>query len=274
MLRKIALFCSILPVFGASNAGLVASLAGTAMTGASTPVASLQWIADGAVVETGANSKLVVILLNGHRFELGAKARATVGPAKLWNTSGPVRELDPLPPMPKAAPLTVASDGGAAGRFRGAGKIQELCPRDGMIALPGSGKLSFRAVDGAVAYQIVLEDADGNEVAQQQTTATEIAVPLQPAMQYSWRIGALDKSGTVTAKDHANFATASEEQVKERKAFAEALGSNPALLAEVDFEAGLVREAIEEFTAAVHANPADTAAKRGLEIARSALAGK
>lgn len=274
MLQKIVvLFCSILPAFGASNAALIASLSGTATIDKSTPVRSLDWLADGAVLQVGAGSKAIVILLNGRRFELGANARATVGPVRLGKTSGPVHELDPLPPMPKIAPLEIASDAGAATRFRGAGNIKDMCPREGMAALPGLGKLSFQPVDGASAYQIVVEDADGNRVAQRQTTAAEIDVPLQPAARYSWRVRALGPAG-VMAEDQAAFVTLAEDQVAARKAFAKAIGPNSALLAEVDFRAGLVREAIDEFNAALQADPSDRDARRGLERLQSVLAGK
>ena len=63
-----------------------------------TRVSSVDWLTEGAVLRTGEKSKALIILLNGHRFELGANARATIGPTQLWNTSGPVREMAPLPP--------------------------------------------------------------------------------------------------------------------------------------------------------------------------------
>lgn len=270
-IRRIALLCSILPAFGASNAALVASLAGAATVDKSKPVASLQWLADGAVLRIAANSKVVVILLNGHRFELGGNAQARIGPTELWNTSGPVRELAPLPPMPKVAPLQLSSDAAAAARFRGAGNIKDLCPR--VAALPGGGKLSFHGVEGASAYQIVLEDAGGDAVAQQQTSATEIAVTLQPGSHYSWRVRAIGPAGVI-AEEQAGFVTLSSDQAGARTAFANAVGVNSALLAEVDFATGLLCEAVDEFSAALQANREDVAIRSGLERARAALAGK
>jgi len=273
MLWKIALFGSILPVFGATNAALVASLAGTAVTDQSKPVAVLEWISDGAVLHTGDNSKIVVILLNGHRFELGPNARATVGAAHLWNMAGPIRELTALPPMPKPAPLRVAAEATPATSFRGGGEIRGLYPRQGMYALPGPGKLSFQAVEGAAAYSIVLEDSDGNAIADRQSAKPEIEVSLEAAKNYSWRVRAMGAAGVI-AEAQASFATFSGEQAKARTAFATAVESNPALLAEVDLEDGLLREAIGEFHAALQANPADAAARRRLARAESALAGK
>jgi len=274
MFRRIALFWSIFPAFGASNAALVASLAGTATTGQLTRVSSLDWLAEGAVLRTGERSKVVVILLNGHRFELGSNARATIGPTQLWNTAGPVRETAPLPPMPRAAPLEVAADTVAATRFRGATNIEELCPREGMGALPGTTKLSFRRVEGATAYHVVLDDEFGNTVVQQQTSSTEILLPpLQPASHYSWRVRALGEAGVI-AEDQASFVTLSKEQMLTREAFAKAIGRNLAVLAEIDFEAGLVREALDGFRAALKMNPSDPATRRGLAQVQSAVAGK
>lgn len=269
MLAKMALFCSIVPAF-AQNAALVASLSGRAETGKSKPVLTLDWLADGAVIHVGAESKAVIILLNGHRFELGAHARATIGPAKLGNTSGPVRELDPLPPIPKAAPLNIQSDAAAVSRFRGTGMLKEMCPRAGMAALPESAKVSFHPVEGASVYEIVLENADGETVAERQTRATEIEVPLDPASHYFWRVRALGPAGVI-AEDQAAFVTLSKEEAGARKAFAAAIGADPALAGEVDFESGLICEAMEEFSAALGKHPMDPAAKRGLERARSAL---
>jgi hypothetical protein len=274
MLRKIVMLWWVLPAFGASNAALIASLVGTATTNQTMRVSSLDWLAEGAVLCTGEKSKAVVILLNGRRFEVGANARATIGPTELRKTSGPVREMVPLPPLPLAAPLDVTSDTVAAVRFRGATNIQELCPREGMAVLPGAAKLSFHQVEGATVYQVVLDGEDGNTVVQQQTSSTKISVPpLQPASRYSWRVRALGKAGGI-AEDRASFVTFSKEQVHARQAFANAIGRNLALLAEIDFESGLVCEALDGFRAVLKINPGDTAMRRGLARVESALAGK
>ena len=273
-MRIIALFWWILPAFGASNAALIASVAGTATTNRLIKVSSLDWLAEGAVLRTGEKSKALVILLNGRRFELGANARATIGPTQLRNTSGSVREMVPLPPMPRAAPLDGTADAVAAVRFRGATNIQELCPREGMAALPASARLSFHQVEGATAYQVVLEGEDGNPVVQQQTSSTEISVPpLKPASHYSWRVRALGQAGVI-AEDQANFVTLSKEQVQARQAFANAIGRNLALLAEIDFNSGLVREALDGFRAALKIKPEEPEMRRALAQIESALAGK
>jgi hypothetical protein len=47
-----------------------------------------------------------------------------------------------------------------------------------------------------------------------------------------------------------------------------------ALLAEVDFESGLVREAIDGLQAALRLAPQDAAIKRDLDRVQAALAGK
>lgn len=283
LLRPVMLFCCVLPVFAADSA-LIASLSGNVTGqvphGKQASVSRLDWLAAGTVLHTSAKSSVTVLLSNGRRFELGPAASATVGPTGLLHVTGPARELAPLPAIPKPAPLAMASDTVAVTRFRGGGKIAELCPRRGMAALAGSAKLSFQRVDGAVAYQIVLEDENGDKIVEQRSESTEIAVPLlKTASHYSWRVRALGPAGVI-AEDQAGFLTLSDEQAQARQAFASGLrtamepSAALALLAEVDFESGLVREAIDGFQAALRLAPEDAAITRHLDRVQAALAGK
>jgi hypothetical protein len=279
----VVLFCYVLPILGADSA-LIASLSGNVTAqvphGKQAPVSRLDWLPAGTVLQSNAKSSVTVLLSNGRRFELGPAASATIGPTGLSNITGSARELDPLPPIPKPAPLAMATDTVAVTRFRGGGKIAELCPRQGMAALAGSAKLSFQKVDGAVAYQIVLEDENGDQIVEQQSVSTEIAVPLlKPASHYSWRVRALGAAGVI-AEDQAGFLTLSDEQTQTRQAFASGVrkamepAAALALLAEVDFESGLVREAIDGLQAALRLAPQDAAIKRDLDRVQAALAGK
>jgi hypothetical protein len=274
MLREAAMFWLILPALGAPNAALIAFLSGTVTIGQSTRASSFDWVAEGAVLSVGEKSKAVLILMNGRRFEMAANARATVGPAELSRTSGPVHEIDPLPPMPRPAALQVGTDTAGAARFRGATKIPELCPREGMAVRSDAAKLSFQRVAGARTYQVVLEDEEGNAILNQQTSSIEILLPsLHAASRYYWRVRAMGEAGVI-AEDRAAFVTLSEEQMRMRQAFAKAAADNPGLLAEVDFESGLVREALDEFRAALGKDPGDAASERGLARVQAALAGK
>jgi hypothetical protein len=283
LLRQVALIWSILPAF-ASDPALIASLSGrvTGVAGKEkrAVVSRLDWLPAGTVLRTDAQSRVTVLWSNGRRFELGPAARATIGPTGPSGITGPVHELAPLPPIPKPAPLELATDAVAVTRFRGGAKIAELCPGQGTAALAGSVKLSFAKVSGADAYQIVLENEDGDRLLDARTASTEIATPaLQPGSHYSWRVRAFDAAG-VMAEDRVSFVTLSEAEAKARQAFADGLRKTMepsaalALLAEVDLESGLVREAIDGFHAALELEPQDAAIQRNLVRAQSALAGK
>jgi hypothetical protein len=267
MLRKLVFLWLPLPVL-AQNAALVAAANGNVTVNQTNPVTAFEWLPEGAVVRTGAKSTTTVILLNGHRFELGPNARGTIGAKGLSATAGPVKELDPIPPIPKPAPLAVATGTAAATRFRPGNmeKFAGLYPRDGTMALAGTVTLHFQKVEGAAAYQITVEDADGNQVAQEQTRSTDIAVSLQPGTRYVWRIKAMGAGGVV-AQAGVRFATLSNEQMQARQAFADAVRGLPdglALLAGVDFENGLVSEAAEGFRAALRLKPNDPDLQRAL----------
>jgi hypothetical protein len=283
LLRQVALIWLIMPAF-ASDPALIASLSGH-VTGATrqgkrAAVSRLDWLSAGTILQTDAKSRVTVLWSNGRRFELGPAARATIEPTGPSNLTGPVHELEPLPPIPKPAPLEIGTETVAVTRFRSGAKIGALCPGQGMAALAGAVKLSFRNVSGADAYQIVMEDEDGDRLLDERTASTEISSPaLQPGSHYSWRVRAFGAAG-VLAEDWAGFVTLSEEQAKTRQAFADELRKTMepstalALLAEVDVESGLVREAIEGFHAALQLEPQDAAIKRNLDRAQSALDGK
>jgi hypothetical protein len=81
----------------------------------------------------------------------------------------------------------------------------------------------------------------------------------------------------VIAANQASFVTLSNEQIQARQAFADRIRVLPdglALLAEVDFASGLVREAIDGFHAALKLKPGDPSISRRLREAETALAGQ
>jgi hypothetical protein len=277
MLPKTALFFMIFPAFAAENTALVAALTGTVTVNKTNPVSAFEWLPGGAVLQTGSKSSATVILLNGHRFELGPSARATIGATGLAATAGPVRELDPVPPIPKSVPLATATSTAAVAGFRGLDpEAGSVSPPNGTAALPGAVSLTYHHVDSATAYQFVVEDANGNEIAHEQTRSPELTVQLQPGVHYTWTVRALGAGG-VMAENQLEFVTLSNSQMQTRQAFADAVRDLPdglALLASVDFASGLVREALDEFRAALKLKPGDLAVQRGLAKVESALSGK
>ncbi len=247
------------------SVAVIASLSGDAsVTLAGTrnrvAVSDLDWLQPGATLVLGANSSATVILLNGHRYELGAGARATLAAEGLTATRGPVRELAPLPPIPKASPIrdrTARSS--LAVRFRGGDEIHNMYPREGMTVLPGELKLSFAADKNATSYRVELKDADGNAVTSLQAAATTVAIPagiIQPGTTYSWHVRALGSLGIV-GEGEAAFAVLSDQDAAQRSDLAKALAGSKedatalALVADVDFRLGLLEEARAGFDAAL-----------------------
>jgi hypothetical protein len=241
----------------------------------------LEWLPAESTIEVGAKSSAILILLNGSRYELGPGAKATVSAESLGATKGPVRRLDPLPPMPRAAPIVgnPTQIAGAA-RIRGS-NLRGLYPRDGMAVLPASAKLSFQAVPGASSYHVEVDDEEGSVLLDGRTESTELAVldgTLKAGRRYSWRVEAFSAAGVI-ARGAAAFVTISEEDLERRAVFAKAAEAGDqafrtALLADVDFRLGLLREARDGFVAALRLKPNEVAIQHALELVQSALAGE
>jgi hypothetical protein len=242
---------------------------------------SLEWLPAGVTLEVGAKSSATLILLNGHRYQLGAGARATITADALTDARGPVRELPPLPPIPTAAPIADASaTTSGAVRLRGPNDVRSLYPREGAAALPGSPlNLSFSAVPQAATYQVVLQDEDGNQLASWQTATSQVSVAegiLKAGSRYSWRVRAVGRSGVI-GEGIASFVTISEQGLQRRADFAKALRASTedslalALLADLDLRLGLLREAQQRFQAALRLKPGDPGIQRARDLVETAL---
>lgn len=239
-----------------------------------TAVVPWEWLPAGSTIELAAKSSATLILLNGHRFELGPGARAEVTAESLARTRGPVQQLEPLPPMPKPAPIAgSAPQIAGASRIRGT-EIRGLYPHDGTALLPGPAKLSFLPVAGASGYRVELVDEQGSVLLNLRSKATEVDVPegmLRAGKRYGWLVEALGPEGAI-AREWTGFVTVSEEDRARRAALASATEADSlALLAAVDFRLGLLREAQEEFLAALKLKPHDTAIQHALELVQTAL---
>ena len=291
-LRCIAALLALVPGRAAdcckNSAAVVQSLTGQAAvrlpgTSARAAISNLDWIADGATVEVGPKSSVTLILLNGHRYELGAGASATIGTAALSSAKGSVHELQPLPPIPSPAPIaenTAATSG--AVRFRGSKEIHNLYPRDGMATMAESTKLTFARVPDASVYKVELKDDDGEDLINSQTTSNELSVPtgaLQYGARYSWHVRAIGPGGII-AEGAATFITISKKDLEQRKEFAVALRASAddplavALMADLDFRLGLLHEALQGFQTALRVKPGDASIQRALDLVQAALAEK
>ena len=266
------------------SVAVLASLSGQVSvrsSGVAKPGSMLDWLQPGVAIQVGKNSKATVILLNGRRYEIGSGARAIVSAEGLVNAIGPVRELEPLPPIPKATPI-LERDAGRPGavRLRGAAPIRSMYPRESFTALPDALKLSFGVIPEASAYRVELKDAEGNVLENIQTSGASVTIPsgiIQAGAIYSWHVRAIGPPGVV-GEGEVRFETISEQDAKLRRELAAALtNSEPdafrlALLADVDLRLGLIEEARQEFEAALKLHSDDQAIRNALNTVQRALA--
>jgi hypothetical protein len=271
-----------------NSVAVVASLSGSATlrspgSAEKIAVASLDWLTEGATLEVGPRSQVVLILLNGRRYELSEGAKATVTANAAPKITGASRELPALPPMPKPAQVEAdfAPTPGAV-RTRGQDQMSELYPRAGTVVLPDKVSLHYKAVPKATSYRVTLEGNAGESLWKVTTESTDAAVPagtLEPGALYHWSVSAMSSANVVIGFGMAEFSVLSAEDALRRSEFESALrekssdSSTLALLAGVDFRAGLIAEACEEFKAALEQKPDDVALRRALESARASLAG-
>jgi hypothetical protein len=253
-----------------NSLAVIASLSGKAAvlargSRAITAAAALDWLVDGDTLEVAPHSQAVLILWNGHRYELDGGAKLTVGSSAAPKISGAARELPALPPIPRTASIAAASaPTPGALRIRGGGaEMSELYPRAGTVALPDKVTLRYKAVPDAISYRITLEDDAGNALWNGTTEATKIPVPsgtVKAGTHYFWRVRAL-RAGIEIGAGTQEFNTLSAEGSLQRTKFASAARASGddlatlALLADVDLQLGLIAEGCDELSAAIKQKP-------------------
>jgi hypothetical protein len=238
------------------------------------------WLSEGTTLELGEGSKAILILVNGHRYELGSRAQATVFAARPPKISGVARELVALPPIPTPAPIaTTAASTSGASRIRGM-KMSQLYPYAGTFAIASKVTLRFAVVPGATSYRVAIEDVNGNRLFNMSTEATAVVVTdsiLKPGEHYLWLVRAMSSGGVEIGSGTETFNTLTARDLMQRLEFAKALGAQSddpsmyALLADVDLRLGLIAEACDEFNMALESRPDDTVLRRALESARTSL---
>ena len=212
-----------------NTVAVIASLSGNAQIVSSRShqhnvAAALDWLAEGDTLELGARSQAVVILENGHRYQLEARAKITVTSGSTPKLTGFVRELLALPPIPRPASIaaTSANTLGAV-RIRGGG-MSDLYPRAGWLAVPDKVILKYKSVPEATSYRLTLEDEAGKSVWGTTTETTTISIPsgtLKGGAHYSWRVRAL-RSGIEIGSGTEEFDTLRVEDSLSREEFAKA----------------------------------------------------
>lgn len=249
-----------------------------------TPVSIFDWVPEGATLYLGANSRVIVILSNGHRYELDQGAKATFTSNAAPKITGPARELSPLPPIPKPGVIVADAAPTAGGvRIRGEDEMSELYPNVGAVAIADGVTLQYKAMPDASSYQVALENEAGDTLLNVTTDSRRVWVSkgtLDPGAHYYWRVHAL-RSGVSIGSGTAEFTTLSAEDALERTEFASALRTNAeddpaalALVAEVDLRLGLLAEACDEFSAALKQKPGDVTLQHALDSTLAKLAGE
>ena len=271
-----------------NSVAVIASLSGSATAQSAgshekTSLSTLDWLSNGTTIDVGAASRVVLILVNGHRYELGEGARVTLTVQSVPEMKGPVRALSALPPIPAPAPIQAESaPTPGAPRFRSPPEMSGLYPRAGSAVLPDQVTLRFKAFPKARSYSVVLEDDNHHRLLSVTTQSTGVSVgsgTIEAGAHYRWQVEAMGPGGMIGA-GVAEFSALSAENILYRTEFASALSSDGdnsatlALLAEVDRRLGLVAEACDEFTAALKQHPRDGTLRRALDSARAELADK
>jgi hypothetical protein len=238
----------------------VSGTASATTQGVTRPIALFTRLAAGAVILTDADGNVALAFANGNRCEIGSSARVSLTEKACV---GPARSLSSVPPLP-FVPRTVseATEGTrfAAVRVR-ANEIRGMYPHDGTATLADETTLRFAAQDGA-EHQVRVLDQRGSMVFESTTRSGTASVPpgvLKAGATYSWIVRALVLSGPPPA-GRAQFATVSAEAASRRQALRKSIlqsddPSDLALLAGIDLELGLLREAGEEMRRALAADP-------------------
>ncbi len=190
--------------------------------------------------------------------------------------SGPFRELEKLPPMPKLPVIAMVSGSAAMGgmRIREVNKVRLIFPIARLSTLPEHTVLRFSPAESGAHYKIEIADVAGTVVYQSDTAVTSDAVSagvLKPGLPYVWRVRAI--TGEVLGQ--ASFTTVSAETIAARAAFKAAIPASDVdsqvLLAAIDAQLGLFDEAHDELRASISRSAHPEAARKLLDVIEDAM---
>jgi hypothetical protein len=233
------------------------------------------WIKIGAVVETNSKAKMVLAFSTGERYELGEKAKVTVGQKGFTSQTGSVKKLSSVPIMPQITSISQESRPGTrlgGIRLRGPKKfVSGLYPSKGAAVFADEAVLTFEPIEGAERYRIEIEDEWGNNIFSVETSSHKVVASpgvLKPGANYYWQVRTLEKDKPSTVSD-AVFSTVSEENARTRKefkvqAYQSKDGANLLLLAQMDLALGLRKEACETLKSALALFPENSEIKKAI----------
>jgi len=242
------------PREAAPACAIVSSLSGTATRTSHRRTVALRlfdWLGADAVVRTDADTRVVLTLTSGKRYEIGEKADVTVTATVPKAAKGSVLELEPLPALPPVPVVDAQARPGArtgAVRVRGTEWPATLYPDEGAAVLADAVVLRFDAAAPEIAYRVEIEDEGGRAVHAADGTATVVTVPphsLQPGASYHWTVRTLPKLGPAL-RAQAEFVTLPAETARQLRAFElgiKAAGDTDSLALLAAVERGLGRTA-------------------------------
>ena len=255
---------------------IVYQVSGTASAtadGSTTPIMLFARLRVGAVIRTSVDSRVTLAFSNGNRCELGPAAQTTLTAKGCVSSSGPVRRLSPVPPLPLVQPAVgnaTKEVGYAAVRIR-ANEIRDLYPHSGATTLADETVLRF-SVPADAEYHVKVMDQNGLALFESMMRFGNVRVPtglLRPGARYSWIVSAVVPSGQNEA-GREQFTTASADAANRRDALRKALlatedASSLALLAGIDESLRLLWEAREELVQALAKDPSDENLRKAVD---------
>jgi hypothetical protein len=219
---------------------------------------------------------MVVAFIEGNRYELAGKVKATLTSNGFASVSGTVVELPFVPAVPLIITLAAESTPGSqlsAIRLRGSKpQLADLYPGEGAAVLADEAALSFAPVEGVEKYRVELEDALGNKLLSVETTSANVVISpgiLKPGAGYYWSVRTLETVRLSKVAD-AEFVTLSEGQANLRNTFKEQVLQSKdiaqlLLLARLDSALNLRKEACDTLRDAQALFPQNAEIKKALD---------
>jgi len=231
------------------------------------------WLKARTSIQTDTGARVLVVLDNGTRYEIGERSRATLERGTLRIVGGDVRRLSGLTEIPRLAAIadTPSSPRGGVVRIRGP-KLQGCYPAANVTILSSQSMFSFEPVAEAKAYVVEIENSEGDVIHRAQSFGAPVILPsgiLKPGSRYYWEV----RSVAPTADGPqcgAGFSVLPVEDATRRAALRTVIENTGdadsfALLAEIDRRLGLLREAREEFASALKGSSAPEAIRSALQ---------
>jgi len=247
----------------APAAGVLASVTGTVTLtypdGHKARAQGFDWLKPHTLIETDRAGRVLVVLVSGARYEVGERSRATLETGTIRTVAGSVRRLPGLAEIPKLAAIADSPSTARGGvvRIRGP-KLRHCYPAANAAILSGPSIFSFEPIGDVTTYVIEIENDEGTVIHRAQSSGAPVTVPagvLKPGAIYYWEVRGVVPEGE-GPRCGAQFSVLPVEDETRRAALKAAVRNvgdtdSLALLGEIDRRLGLLREAREEFAAAL-----------------------